>query len=75
MREIVGSAWERFRLITGIIGDAQGRTAALVFYFTILAPFGIAARLFSDPLRRNEAARWLDRAPIGHDLDSARRQG
>ncbi|NWF68582.1 MAG: hypothetical protein HXY40_05815 [Chloroflexi bacterium] len=82
MREIWRLGWDRFNLVTAILGDVQGRVIALVFYFTILMPFGIGSRLFSDPLRQrlpsdntDNKSFWVERHPIPTDLDSAKRQG
>lgn len=63
-------------MLGGVLGDVQGRVIMTVFYFTLLMPFGIASRLFSDPLRqRHTDPTWLERPPLPEDLDSARRQG
>jgi hypothetical protein len=78
LAEIILLAWERFKVITVIIGDVQGRFIATLFYFTILLPFGIGSRLFSDPLRQNhnpDEPRWLERPPLSEQLDAASRQG
>ena len=76
MGEILHIAWERFKIITAAIADAQGRFVAMVFYFTIFAPFALGTRFFSDPLRqRDQKPIWLERPPIASDIDSARRQG
>jgi hypothetical protein len=74
--EIFRIAWERFKIITALIADAEGRFVAMVFYFTIFAPFALGTRLFSDPLKqRDKTPVWLDRPPVPSDIDSARRQG
>ncbi len=75
MREIVRIAWDRFNIIGSIIGDVQSRILITAFYFTILVPFGIGSRLFSDPLHHNAQATWLDRPATPDDLDSAHQQG
>jgi hypothetical protein len=76
LREVVQLAWDRFKIISTVIGDVQGRIMATLFYFTALLPFGIVSRLFTDPLslRRTPAA-WVDRPTSPETLDSARRQG
>lgn len=70
-------AWSRFGIIGSVIGDLQGKVISILFYFTILMPFGIGSRLFSDPLRMRSAAgpQWLQRDPVPTDLDSAQKQG
>lgn len=76
LREIVQLAWERLNVITSIIGDVQGRLIATLFYFTILVPFGIGSRLFSDPMNIKTTSNvWLERPPVPTDLESAKRQG
>ncbi|MCC6805741.1 MAG: hypothetical protein IT319_22860 [Anaerolineae bacterium] len=77
MSEIVHLAWDRFTIIAGIVGDFQGRVIVSLFYFTILIPFGLGARLFSDSLRlrAENTPGWLDRPPVQNTLDDARRQG
>lgn len=82
MREIWDIIWHRFNVILSVVGDANARVISLLFYFTILVPFGIGASLFSDPLRQKKTANdlpaesgWLERAPVPNDLDSAKRQG
>lgn len=68
-------AWSRWKIIGEVFGDFQARLFAVVFYFTIFAPFALAARLFSDPLRiRTLDAKWLDRSPVASTLEDARRQ-
>lgn len=76
MRDIVSLAWGRFNLIGSIIGDVQSRVLVMVFYFTILLPFGLGARLLTDPLglKQSQIA-WLEREPVPDDLEAARQQG
>ncbi len=68
-------AWERYRLFGHILGDFQGQVFNLLFYFTIMLPFGIGMRLLGDPLGQKLPARWPEREPVGNTLDDARRQG
>ncbi|MBZ0283312.1 MAG: hypothetical protein K8L97_21425 [Anaerolineae bacterium] len=78
MREILSLMWKRLGIIASIVGDVQGRFIATLFYYTILVPFGLIARMSSDPLRRQiEPANsyWLERPPVPTELDAAKRQG
>ncbi len=76
MKRIREIAWQRFSINSAIIGDFNGRFIATVFYFSILAPFGLLSTLFMDPLRRKRAeTRWLERLPVPADIKSAREQG
>jgi hypothetical protein len=58
--------WARWKAIARKIGDVQSRLLLCVFYFIILAPFGVAVRTLSDPLR-------LGREGISHWRPLARR--
>jgi hypothetical protein len=67
-------AWQRFG---HFMGDLLARVVLTVFYFTILLPFGLAVRLFSDPLniRRNGTRpAWLTRVTGDQTLEQTRRQ-
>lgn len=78
MRDVLALMWERLKIIAAIIGDVQGRLIAILFYFTILVPFGIGSRLLSDPLRLRLAPNskyWLNRPPVENALEAASRQG
>lgn len=69
-------ASKRFNTIATIIGEVQGRILTVVFYFTILVPFGIISRLFNDPLKlRDKTPRWVKREPTPTDMKSAQEQG
>lgn len=68
-------AWRRWTIIGEVYGDFQARLFAVLFYFTIFAPFALVARLFSDPLRiRRIEPTWVARAPVGSTLEDAKRQ-
>lgn len=75
MSEIARIAWNRWKVIGEAFGDFQARLIAVLFYFTIFAPFALGVRLLSDPLKiRTAPAKWVERAPVGGSLDDARRQ-
>jgi hypothetical protein len=75
--EIVHLAWDRFKIVAGIVGDVQGRVIVTLFYFTILVPFGLGSRLFGDALhiRSKNPPQWMERPPVENGLEEARRQG
>lgn len=74
-RVIWDIAWHRFGIISSIVSDANARTIALLFYFTILAPFGLISSFFTDPLHHKSSAGWLKRDALPTDIDSAKQQG
>jgi hypothetical protein len=64
--------WKR---VAHAIGNFQARILLTVFYSIVVFPFGIVARLFSDPLRiKRSPTQWLDRAEETQDLRWAKRQ-
>lgn len=86
MSEIWDIAWHRFTVIQDVVSDANARIIAVLFYFTVLMPFGIIYTLVGDPLRKkivrgqngqisNTGQAWLEREPVPTDHDYARQQG
>ena len=69
-------AWRAWKRFGKKVGDLQARLLLTVFYFVILAPFGLAMRA-ADPLglrRTGEGWRVRPPAPAGDPLVRARRQ-
>lgn len=75
MRGLLALAWQRFAVIASIVGDVNGRVIMLGFYFTILVPFGVGSRIFTDPMKLRSAGGWQHREPVPTDLESAQGQG
>ncbi len=65
-------AWQRFG---GEMGGVQGRLIMGFFYFIILTPFAIIARLGRDPLDRAQPVGWLPRENEPPTLENAHEQG
>jgi hypothetical protein len=68
-------AWDRWQIIGHVNGNYIGRFAATAFYYTIFVPFAIGAKALTDPLKLKRPHTWLDRKPLSHTLDDARKQG
>jgi hypothetical protein len=76
VRDLILFAWKRLGIISSIVGDTVARVISVLFYCTILVPFGLGSRLFSDPLRLHQPqAVWLAREPLSHELEAAKQQG
>ncbi len=78
MSELISLARQRQRIIAEIIGEGFGNLVSIILYFTILIPFAIGSRLFTDPLRRKmpqSETFWVDRQPVSSELSQAKRQG
>jgi hypothetical protein len=74
---MLGRIWKRWKVIAHKIGNFQSRVLLNVFYFLILAPFALAVRMFSDPLRIRKPSRshWLAKeGTAATGRDQARRQ-
>ena len=69
-------AWTRWIRVATVIGDFQARVVLSLFYFLIVLPFGLAVRLFADPLgiRKKRHTAWTDYAMPAQTVDEARRQ-
>jgi len=68
-------AWQAWKRIAHKIGNFQARVVLTIFYFLLVFPFGIAARLFSDPLRiKHRPTEWLDHPDEAYNEEWARRQ-
>lgn len=48
--ETLKRLWETWKKIAHKIGTFQGKLLLTIFYFTILAPFGLFVKIFQDPL-------------------------
>ena len=70
--------WQWWIPIAHKIGNFQARLILTVFYFTMLVPFAILVKLFTDPLRIKPKTPkgWIDRdnKPVDDLLARARKQ-
>ena len=67
--------WEAWKRLAHKIGDFQARVILTIFYAVLVLPFGLAVRLFADPLRtRRLPAHWLEHSGEPADMGRARRQ-
>ena len=68
--------WEGWKRFGQWMGDAIARIILTIFYFTIFLPFGLMARLFSDPLtlKPTGAEHWVRRATADKTLEDVRSQ-
>lgn len=68
-------AWQAWTGIAHAIANFQARVLLTIFYAVLVLPFGIASRLFSDPLRiKRRPTQWLDHPEETYDLPWAKRQ-
>jgi hypothetical protein len=58
--------WAAWKETAAFIGDFQARWLLTTFYFTVVVPFGLLARLVIDPLvvsRAPQRTGWQEREP------------
>lgn len=69
-------AWRRFQRFGQLVGDFIGRLILTLFYFTLLMPFGLGVRLFTDPLnlKPDVHSGWRKHGSSDRELDEGRRQ-
>lgn len=73
--ETLKRAWQAWKRIAHRIGNFQARVLLTLFYAILVFPFGMATRLFSDPLRiKRRPSQWLDHPNDAHDFEWAHRQ-
>lgn len=69
--------WEKWKVVARRIGDFQARVLLSIFYFTVLAPFALGVKMFSDPLRLRATggSGWTERPlPTDDAVTQASRQ-
>ncbi|NUQ36995.1 MAG: hypothetical protein HUU23_04200 [Caldilineales bacterium] len=72
------SFWQAWLHTARHIGNFQARALITLIYFTLIAPFGLFARLFSDPLQikpAQNASAWHSRHTYDSAIEHAQRQG
>jgi len=66
--------WEAWKRLAHRIGNFQARLLLTLLYAVLILPFGLAVRLFADPLRiKRRPLRWLDRLEEASNMAWARR--
>jgi len=67
--------WQAWKRLAQKIGNFQARVLLTIIYSVLILPFGLAVRLFSDPLRiKRRPEAWLDHGEDPNTMDWARRQ-
>lgn len=69
--------WLRWTRFSSKAGDYQSRVILAFLYFTVVLPFGLVMRLFSDPLNTRVApadSMWQNWTETSDSVEEARRQ-
>lgn len=73
---LVENVWHHWKEFGQFLGNWLGRVVLTIFYFTILVPFGIGVRLFSDPLhiKTKPEEQWRPRTTGDQKFEDVLRQ-
>ena len=71
LREI----WKKWKEFSFWLGSMMGRFWLTLFYFTLLIPFVIVARLTANSFTHNETPEWQPVAPSEDPQTAAKKQG
>ncbi len=69
--------WARWKAMSERVANVQARVLLSVFYFTLMAPFGLWQAFVSDRLALKRTPRdsfWVERKTRDRTLDDGRRQ-
>ena len=68
--------WQKWLAFGRFVGNFLARIFLSIFYFTVFVPFGLGARLFSDPLqvKTSRNSSWRPRITGDQTLEEVRRQ-
>jgi hypothetical protein len=67
--------WVAWKRIAHKIGNFQARVLLTIIYAIVVLPFGLAVRLFSDPLQiKKRPTKWMDHPQDVHDMTWAQKQ-
>lgn len=76
IKRILSTIWNAWKKVGRFIGDMIGRVFLMVFYFTIVLPFGLGARLFGDLLdmKKGKGSAWLERTSPEPTIEASYKQ-
>lgn len=76
-KNVFQKLWVEWKIFAFRMGNFQGRLILLLFYFTIVTPFGIINRFSRDPLYLKKPSGdsfWFTLTPPEKKIEDARRQ-
>jgi hypothetical protein len=76
IKRVISTIWNAWKKVGQFIGDMIGRLVLMIFYYTIVLPFGLGVRLFSDPLdmSKNRPPAWHTRESVEASIEASREQ-
>ena len=67
--------WKKWKQFSLWLGSMMGRFWLTLFYFTLLIPFVIVARLTANSFAHHETPKWQPVAPSDDPRTAAQKQG
>ena len=70
--------WHRWNAFSAVMGNVQARIIMGFFYFIVVTPFGLASRIFSDPMgikHEPSTSNWSLKEATDTTIQSAQEQG
>jgi hypothetical protein len=77
IKKFFSTIWNAWKKVGEFIGNLIGRVFLMLFYLTVVLPFGLALRLFGDPLRigsKFKAPSWIVRKPETVSIEASYNQ-
>ena len=70
------SAWKQWMRFALVIGNFNSRVVLTLFYAIVVLPFGLAVRIFRDPLaiRQKRSSAWTDTKHPTRTIEEGRKQ-
>jgi hypothetical protein len=75
--QFFSTVWKYWKKFGEFLGNVIGRAFLMLFYFTIVLPFGLATRLFGDPLDirdKQKIPTWRERTSPEPTIEASRNQ-
>ncbi len=75
--DLLKRLWKKWKRFGHLMSDFVGRILLVVFYYSLLAPFGLAVRAFGDILDMRPAhseSHWKPRHTTDRTMENVRQQ-
>lgn len=76
IKKFFGAIWAGWKKFGQFMGDMIGRLVLMILYLTVVLPFGLGSRFFSDRLeiRKGIPASWRERTPRETTIEASYEQ-
>jgi hypothetical protein len=77
IKQFFSTVWKYWKKVGEFLGNVIGRVFLMLFYFTVVLPFGLIMRLFGDPLDirdKQTIPTWRERTSPEPTIEASRNQ-